>query len=259
MELATLQQLFYDAVFEKNEAAWGQICQQIVSTSTLTAVDRLKIYQKSVFGKLSRTLSRIYPVCQQLVGEGFFKIMALSYIHQYSSVSSNLGDYGEQFADFITQYPPATTLPYLSDIAQLEWHWHRIFTGIDHLPFNFKALEMIPPTQWDAITFYLPPTTALLESIYPIHRIWEVNQPDYQGESQVDLDTGGVKLFLWRQGYTLRMELLTEEEWLLLHQFQRNKKLAAICEELAHTDLNIPVLLQQFVQRGWISDFSILT
>ncbi|OQW93797.1 MAG: DUF2063 domain-containing protein [Beggiatoa sp. IS2] len=257
MELETLQQLFYDALFEKDERASEQICQQIVSTADLGAMDRLAIYRSSVIGKLSRTLGRIYPVGQRLVGAEFFKTITADYIHHYPSVSPNLGDYGEQFAHFIAQSPTVAILPYLADVLRLEWHWHKIFTGIDSLPFDFKALAIISPTQWSEIIFRLPPTFALLESAYPIHRIWAVNQPDYQGEPLVHLEEGGVKMFLWRKEYAMRLEFVTEEEWLLLHQFQENKKFAMVCEELAHTDLNIPVLLQQFVQRGWINGFSI--
>jgi hypothetical protein len=257
MELATLQQLFYDAIFQRSERVVEQISRYIVSTPGLTAADRLAIYRKSVISKLTQTLNRIYPVSQRLVGEKCFKAIALSYIEQYSSLSSDLGHYGEQLSDFIAQSPIATMLPYLADVTRLEWHWHRIFTGADSLLFDFKTLATIPSTQWGQIIFHLPPTAALLASAYPIHRIWAVNQPDYRGESLVHLEEGGIKLFLWRQEYTQRMEFLSEEEWLLLHQFQENKTFAAICEALSQTTLNIPISLQQFVQRGWISHFTV--
>ncbi len=64
----------------------------------------------------------IYPVCCQLVGEIFFNATALSFINQCPCLSPDLGDYGKQFPDFIANFEPVKHLPYLSDVAHLEWH-----------------------------------------------------------------------------------------------------------------------------------------
>jgi hypothetical protein len=44
----------------------------------------------------------------------------------------------------------------------------------------------------------LPPYMRLLQSPYPVHRIWQVNQPEWQGDDAVSLNEGGVNLLIHR-------------------------------------------------------------
>jgi hypothetical protein len=102
----------------------------------------------------------------------------------------------------------------------------------------------------------------LWESPYPIHRIWQVNQPDYQGEEEVNLEEGGIKIFLWRQDYNIRMDFPTLQEWKLLQAFAQQQSLEAIARRhctMANSQENIDLdsLLPLFVKRGWIVNFSI--
>ena len=96
----------------------------------------------------------------------------------------------------------------------------------------------------------------LLESAYPIHRIWQVNQSDYQGDDLVSLEEGGIKIFLWRKDYDMHIDLPTEQEWELLKAFQVNDRFELVCEKLGDR-VDVGSLLPLFVQRGWIADFSL--
>ncbi|MGB3508290.1 MAG: DNA-binding domain-containing protein [Microcoleaceae cyanobacterium] len=257
MENITLQNLFLRAVWEKDSISIEELSKYIKAPNNLTPAESLAIYRNNVVGNLSSTLKSIYPVCCQLVGEKFFNATALKFINQFPALSPNLGDYGEQFPDFIANFTPVKHLPYLSDVASIEWHWHRVFCGEDTKGLDFQALGEIPQEKWEELIFYLPKNSVLLESVYPIHRIWQVNQPDYQGDEIVSLEEGGIKIFLWRQGYDMRIDLPNDIEWELLTAFQGNYPLKIICEKLAAAAPKVDVgfLLPLFVQRGWIADF----
>ncbi|OAD22794.1 hypothetical protein THIOM_001393 [Candidatus Thiomargarita nelsonii] len=258
MELAALQQLFYEAIFDKSSTSSEALCQQITTAPNLTVADGIAIYRDSIVGKLSNTLQAIYPVCYRLVGEAFFEMIASTYLHRSPSTSPDLGDYGEDFPEFLAHFESAASLPYLPDIARLEWHWHRIFNGEETSVLDFQALANIPQEKWGELIFHLPKASVLLESVYPIHRIWQVNQPDYEGDESVNLNEGGIKILLWRQNDEMRIDLPTPSEWQLLKAFQSEHPFALICEELAQNEASVDVsaLLTQFVQRGWIADFS---
>jgi len=258
MELAALQQLFYDAIFDKSGTRSEALCQHITTAPNLTAADGIAIYRGSILGKLSSTLQAIYPFCHRLVGDTFFRMTASTYVHLSPSTSPDLGDYGEDFPEFLAMFEPAASLPYLPDMARFEWHWHRIFNGEDTSLLDFQALANIPHEKWGELIFKLPKASVLLESVYPIHRIWQVNQPDYEGDDSVNLDESGVKILLWRQNDEMRLDLPTDSEWQLLKAFQSQQPFGLICEALANNEatLDVSALLTQFVQRGWIADFS---
>ena len=257
MENITLQNLFLQAVWKKDSISIEELSKHIKAPNNLTPAEALAIYRGNIVGNLSNTLTSIYPVLCQLVGEKFFEATALKFINQFPCLSPDLGDYGEQFADFLVDFKPVKHLPYLPDIARLEWYWHRVFCGEDTKGLDFQALGEVPQEKWGELILYLPKNSVLLESIYPIHRIWQVNQSDYQGDEMVSLDEGGVKIFLWRQGYDMRIDLPNNEEWELLNIFQENYPFEIVCEKVADIEPKVDVgsLLPLFVQRGWISDF----
>ncbi len=252
MELRQLQQDFYQAIFEADTS-------QALSQQYLNLSENFTVYRNSILGILTRTLESIYPVCYRLVGDKFFTATARVYIDRYPSVSPDLGTYGHAFAEFLSQFEPAAQLPYLPDLARLEWHWHCVFHGEITNTLDYQALGKIPQEQWGEIIFDLPQNSILLSSIYPIHRIWQVNQPDYQTDELVNLDEGGSHIFLWRDNYDMRMDLPTPAEWQLLQAFQTKNQLEIICENLATVEpcIDVAALLPRFVQRGWIVDFSI--
>lgn len=255
MELLELQSLLYEALTNKDVGAINRLKPHLKGPKNLSQESVLGIYRGSVLGKLSRTLESIYPVCRRLVGDKFFAATATRYIRSYPSQSPDLGDYGEPFSLFLSSFEPAAALPYLPDVARLEWYWHRVFNDEDEPGLDLQALSAIPQEQWGELIFHLPRNGVFIESPYPIHRIWEVNQPDYEGEGQVSLDAGGVKIFLWRQGYDMRLELPNEDQWQLLRAFQLKLPFVVACERLSGID--VAALLPQFVQQGWIAGFSL--
>ncbi len=259
MNLNELQSLFFETIWQPETGSQSVLDRQIEAARELTPKEGLAIYRGSVLGKMSRTLQTIYPVCDRIVGESFFNATAVEYIRRFPSTSPDLGDYGAQFADFLASFEPAASLPYLPDVARLEWHWHRVFNGEETPPFDFQALGQISPETWSQLVFGLPHNSRLLESPYPIHRIWQVNQSEYDGDAAVNLDEGGIRIFLWRNEYDMRLDFPTLEEWQVLQAFQYGERFGDICEELCDRDpaVDVVALLPRLVQRGWVAGFSV--
>ena len=92
--LRELQLGFAEAIF--GEGA-NDFAQEVV-VDGLSSGRRLAIYRNNVFGNFSKALQSVYPVVEQLVGEGFFKFAAAEYISRYPSQSGDLHHYGKQFA-----------------------------------------------------------------------------------------------------------------------------------------------------------------
>ena len=258
-ELSDLQRLFYDAITTQDLQSIQALSPKMQSTEHLTFEQGLSAYQGSVVGKLSRALEDIYPVCCRLVGSAFFVAMAKQYIRRYPSRSPDLGDYGEQLAVFLAQFEPAAALPYLPDVARLEWHWHRVFNSEEQASLDLAALGQVSPEQWENLIFELPQNSVLLTSDYPVHRIWQVNQPDHTETAPVHLDQGGVNLFLWRDQDETRIDLPTDAEWQLLQAFAAGDRFGPICSQLAtHSPVvDVAALLPVWVQRGWMAGFSV--
>ena len=62
-----------------------------------------------------------YRVVRELVGAPFFDAAVDAFVRAHPSTGGDLNVYGGEFADFLAAYPHARDLPYLPDVARLEW------------------------------------------------------------------------------------------------------------------------------------------
>jgi hypothetical protein len=253
--LREIQTMVRDAIFEVDQdgPALHAVSQHVVPTAHMTSADHVNIYKSAILGTLERALGNIYPVCQRLVGTEFFNGMARQYGRSVPSVSPDLAQYGDGFSQFIASFEPARSVPYLPDVATLEWHWHCAFNAADQAALDTGALAGLPESETEHIIFRLPASATLIDSEYPIHSIWQVNQPDWDGSQVVDLGDGGCRLIVWRQHYEMRIDLLNESEWRFLNGIADSIPFAALAAQTNTPDID--VLLPACVERGWIADF----
>jgi hypothetical protein len=215
----------------------------------ITAPNRIEVYQQSIEGIHIKALRSTYPVCHKLVGDEFFNTMARVYIKQNPSHTHNLYEYGENFAEFAANFPPAQCLAYLSDLAHLEWAWSKAFHGQDYQPWNSAELLNIAEDNYSQIMFHLPQHSTLLNSPYPIHRIWQVNQENFSEDMLVNLNQGESRLFILRQDRKVNIHSLNDAEWNLLSAITKKVPFATLCEQLA--------VLHNVIGKSWIERLSL--
>lgn len=224
--LHELQLGFAEAIFGQKA---NDFAQEVV-VDGLSSGRRLAIYRNNVFGSFSKALQSVYPVVEQLVGEGFFKFAAAEYISRYPSQSGDLHHYGKQFAEFIANFSPACELSYLPDTARLEWACHEVFHEADHGPLPLEHMQAVPSERYRDLKFRLHPAARLIASPFPIHRIWEVNQPGYGGDQMVDLVMGEVRLLVKRFRRVVELNVLTSGEWCFLSTLADSRSFGEACE-----------------------------
>ncbi|MDZ5634379.1 DUF692 family multinuclear iron-containing protein [Janthinobacterium sp. GMG1] len=139
------------------------------------------LYRGNASATWRRTLGYAYPVVLALVGEAFFAGLARAYGRQYPSDSADLNEFGARFADFLTSFPPVADLPYLPDMARLEWAVHLAHYAADAQGLAPESLAALHPDQLEARRFRLHPACALLASSWQVAALWQAHQ---EGEGQ---------------------------------------------------------------------------
>ncbi len=220
---------------------------------------RLQVYRNNAFVSLTEALRDVYPVIERLLGEEFFRQAARAYIRRYPSRSGNLHDFGKQFARFLTSCPGVRRLHYVPDVARLEWAYHEVFHASEAPAFDVVRLAAFPEQEYKRFRFYLQPASRLLSSPYPILRIWQVNQDDYAGDQQVDLDEGGVRLLLIRRALEIEIETLSAGEFMLLRALKDRRRFAEACGQAlaVEPDIDLSALLQKLVINGTVVEVSL--
>ena len=170
----------------------------------LTAAQRLAVYRNNTFMGLTEALRDGYPVVHRLVGDGFFNRLASAYVARHPPQSGCLLEYGGHFPAFVAEYRPAHGLPYLADVARLEWLWQVAFheAGADGL--DLTALADVPTECHEELRLRLHPTVRLMVSDYPVLRIWENNQAGHAGDDRISLQEGGCRLLVNQHGKITR-------------------------------------------------------
>ena len=253
--LRELQQGFMEAVFDRKSPA---LAQHLAGTDT-ERVWRTEIYRNNAFSNLQGALASAYPVIVKLVGSDFFHYAAKEYCYQFPSVSGDLHHFGEKFAGFLAALSAVAQLPYLPDVAKLEWICHKAYFAADHAPLRFEQLMRVAPERYGDLKFKLHPACALLESVFPVDRIWAVNQDDYAGEQAVDLSSGGAAILVKRTLYRVEVLRLPRSEWGGLQALSTGHTFSAACDTALQIDphLNLSTTLQRWVDEAILVDFTI--
>lgn len=99
-------------------------------------------------------------------------------------------------------------LPYLPALARLEWAVHRAHGAADAPVCDGEALAGVVPARQPAIRFAWAAGTALVAAAFPIVRIWQLHQPDRDGDFEVDWSVQECALVA-RDGFRVTVSAIT--------------------------------------------------
>ena len=220
-------------------------------------VTAMEIYRNNYRGNLHDALEGAYPVIQQLVGKDFFRRLTKSYIGKHPSNSGNLYHYGERMADFVSTFAPAQSLPYLSDVAALEWACHCAYFAADAGKLDIGTLSQILPAQYSELFFFTHPACHVVHSEYPLVEIWNAHQPGANSDFIIDLNCGRSQALVSRMDDVVQVAELGEAEACWLLKIQGGTALGkATAETLEiYPEFDLQVTLLNLISSGVLTDF----
>ncbi|TAK48463.1 MAG: DUF2063 domain-containing protein [Xanthobacteraceae bacterium] len=161
------------------------------------SLKRFSVYRNNVVAGLTETLKDAFPAVQRLVGTDFFRAMARVYVATDPPHSPIMLDYGTGFPDFIENFEPAATLPYLADVARIERAWTEAYHAPEAAPLELGAFAAIDPEQLPVIRLKFHPSVRFVRSRFPALTIWQMNVGD-GAPAPVDLAAGGEDVLIVR-------------------------------------------------------------
>ena len=136
---------------------------------------RFDIYRNNVVAALIEALGEAFPVVRALVGEAFFKAMAGVHVRAQPPSSPRMMFYGEGFASFLESFPPAGGLPYLPDVARLEYARRLAYHAADEPAADPAMLGGLDAAALPEVRLPLQAACHILRSAHPVHAIWRFN------------------------------------------------------------------------------------
>jgi hypothetical protein len=161
--------------------------------------DRLDIYRNTFVANATRALRLTYPAVHKLVGDDFFEAAAATFVAQHPPRSACFDHYGEPFAAFLADFPPAALLAYLADVARLEWAVSPAIRADDVAPLDLARLAVLSPEEQARVSFVPHPSVSLMSLATPADAIWRaVLAGDDAALAAVDPGAGPIRLLVER-------------------------------------------------------------
>lgn len=222
----------------------------LVDADAGTAERQLAIYRRAVTANLVGALRGAFPVLVRLLGDAFFREAAGRFARATPPESGDLNRFGAGFAAFLESHEPAASMPWLADVARLEWACHEASLAAEAEPLDLAALAQVPDSSQDRLRFAIHPAVRVVRSAWPILAIWEANQPALDGTP--DRDEGADIVLVWRESGVVRAALLAGREADCLDALAAG---ATLGEAAGRAERDLPGFLERLARHGMLGAF----
>lgn len=218
----------------------------------------LMAYRANGHALAERSLRATYPVMAELLGDENLAPLARELWHQHPPTRGDLAQWGDALPGFLQRHEQLTDLPYLADVAHLEWALHRAAgepdAGLDTA--SFARLSSEDPQH---LALRLAPGTSVFTSRWPVASLVAAHRPG-EGDGQPSLqeaaerlrDGVGESAVVWRRGLRPCMRACTRAEATLLRATLRGDSLPDALNAIATQgdDIDLATWLAEAVQQG---------
>jgi hypothetical protein len=192
---------------------------------------RFAVYKNNVYARLVDALRASFPAVERLVGEEFFRYAAVEYVSRTPALTATLLAYGESFPGFLAGFQPAKSVPYLSDVARLEY----LYLESYHAPDAESLAQWSDATAREPAYVPLHPSARLMTSPYEVSRIWELNRRDAPVEDVV-LPPVREYLLIVRPGREVEVRRVSLGAYSALRAIANGASVAQACREAISTE-----------------------
>lgn len=199
--LALQQQALLDALFARPRTVGASPHSPTLHTAQ--SMRGLAAYQANGRALAARCLLAAYPVVAQLLGEQNLHGLASALWQRYPPVHGDLARWGDALPAFLASNEQLTDLPYLADVARVEWALHQAAgaTDADH---DLPSLARLATEDPSALTLALAPGTAVISSDWPVASLVNAHtwgQPELAEAGRLVQQRVGESAVVWRQGF----------------------------------------------------------
>jgi hypothetical protein len=141
----------------------------ILPSKTLTAVERVGVYQGMYLLRMIEALEGDYPAVAHYLGSDDFAQLVERYAKAHPSRSYTFNRFGGGFPEFIREAKWLRRRAVLADLARLERAVTEVFDAPESPSWPAEAIERIPPGAWETAVLRPIPAFRVLSFAYPVN------------------------------------------------------------------------------------------
>jgi hypothetical protein len=130
-DLGALQRWMQEVITHPAGVNPAGVDDVIRPSSTLTPVQRLEIYNRSILGRLLESMESLFPALLHALGRDLFRDFALGYLHAHPPSSFSIDRIADGFPIYLaeTRPPSETWTDFIIELAELELAYLRMHEG----------------------------------------------------------------------------------------------------------------------------------
>lgn len=198
------QQSLLDALFARPGSARATSAVHHLNTWIEPRASRgLMAYQSNGHALAERSLLAAYPVIAQLIGCDNFNALSRDLWHSEPPRCGDLAQWGDALPAFLAVNEQLADLPYLADVAQVEWALHRAAGAPDAEP-DMPSFARLSSEDPETLTLRLAPGTSIIPSAWPVVSLVTAHttgEPTLAEAGRRVRDRAGETAVVWRQGW----------------------------------------------------------
>jgi len=248
------QQSLLDALFARPGSPQATSALHQLNTWIEPRASRgLMAYQANGHALAERCLPAAYPVVAQLIGQDSVHALARDLWHRHPPVGGDLAQWGDALPAFLSDNDQLADVPYLADVARVEWALHRAASAPDADP-DLPSFGRLSTEDPDSLTLRLAPGTEVIASDWPVVSLVNAHttsEPTLAEAGQRVRDRVSETAVVWRQGWRPCVAACPANALGLLRALQRG---AALTEALGQVpaDFDFSDWLTQAVHSGLV-------
>jgi hypothetical protein len=162
-----------------------RIIQEIFDAeSSHHSLPGMKVYHNNFIENGIRALSITFSSVFALMDEGDFRALARAYLLAEPKTHFDWADYGVSFSDFIMTHPNLSEVPYLSEVAELDWLLQGVQRAKDKT-FDGESFGLLNERDPNELVFETAPGFALARFVFPVDKLYQLaHEPQLQVEGE---------------------------------------------------------------------------
>ncbi len=129
--------------------------------------ERLAVYTGGYLARYEQALAEVYEALRHIVGREQFHQLSHAYAQRHPSHDYNLSFVGRELPNFLTTYSLSSDLPFLPDLARLEWQVCQAFHAFEQPPMDPSTLASLPLEEREKTRLVFQPSVSVVSSAWP--------------------------------------------------------------------------------------------
>jgi len=215
---------------------------------------RLAVHGDGYLARVGESLRAAYPAVAHILGDSSFESLAARYLDGLDPEQRNLNYVGFALPGFLSTDPLSNDLPFLADLAQLEWAVLECFHSERAEPADLTGCGHWTLDDWEIARIEFQPGLALVHSQWPICALRDARM---LSRSEIDIDLVGHPecALVHRQGFEVVVQAIGRTEARIMARLGQGVSLGEVTADLEADDIgagNVGGLFTRWTSLGLV-------